>query len=88
MSHAIAVPVGTTHFINALSKDSQTFVALGATLVNRRTEEEAHLDLLVDDDRIGTVFKAIRKRFSSDWDLHESWEIEPTEQQSDELLAA
>lgn len=66
----------TTDFINCLPKDAPGAIALGLTIINRNTGEERCLDALLVDDRLATVFSAIRDKFGTDWTLFESWVID------------
>lgn len=66
----------TTDFINCLPENAQTVIALGLTIINRHTREERCIDALLTDDRLSTVFAAIREKFGADWTLFESWPID------------
>lgn len=64
-----------TDYINALTPAATCPVAIGVVLVNRHTGEERIADLLCDDDSFFTVCTAVRRHFTADWGLYESWEI-------------
>lgn len=64
-------------YVNALSDDSSTYVALLILAVNRRTGDERLIDALLPDDRLGTVLATVRQVLGAEWTLLESWEIEP-----------
>jgi hypothetical protein len=65
-----------THYINCLPVDAQTAIALGLTIINHRTQEERCIDALLVDDRLPTVFAAVRDKFGANWMLFESWPID------------
>ncbi len=66
----------TTDFINALPANAESAIALAVLLRHRHTSEEQLIDLLVENDRLATVLKAIRANFPAVWTLEESWEIQ------------
>lgn len=66
----------TTDFINCLPENAQSVIALGLTIINRHTGEERCLDALLVDDRLSTVFNAVREKFGAEWTLFESWEVD------------
>lgn len=63
-------------YVNALSEDSATYIALLIMAVNRKTDEEKLIDALLPDDRLGTVLATIRQALGAEWTLLECWEIE------------
>lgn len=66
----------TTVFINALPTNAESAIALAVLLRHRHTDEEKLVDLLVENDRLSTVIKAIRKHLPAVWAIEESWLIE------------
>jgi hypothetical protein len=67
--------MNATHFINTLQKPVLTPIAFGATLINRRTGEERNIDILVSSDRLSDLYREIRKLYSTEWEIFETWEI-------------
>ena len=46
-------------------------------MIHRYTGEEKTIDLVCNDDRLSTIFAAIRANFTAEWGIFETWEIEP-----------
>ncbi|HEY9662099.1 MAG TPA: hypothetical protein V6C65_26895 [Allocoleopsis sp.] len=70
---------GSTVYVNLLTEDSLTICELNILCGNRRTGEEILIDALLPDDRIATVFAAMRAALPQDgrgWSLIESWGME------------
>lgn len=64
-----------TMFLNTLTEQSESAIALGILVEHRATGEEKILDVLLTDDRISTVLGAIRQHLGAGWAFVESWEL-------------
>ena len=64
-------------YVNCLTDESATYIALLIMAVNRKTDEEKLIDALLPDDRLGTVLAVIHQVLGGNWTLLECWEIEP-----------
>lgn len=69
----------TTDFVNALPENAESSISLAVLLRHRLTDDERLVDLLVENDRLATVLKAIRANFPKVWTIEETWVIEHDE---------
>lgn len=69
---------GSIIYYNGLTEDSITYTELYILCQDRRSGAEVLIDALLPDDRIATVFNAMKEALPVDgkWSLIESWGIE------------
>ena len=67
--------IGSTVYYNGLAPDSMTYCELYILCQDRRTGTEMLIDAVLQDDRLATVFAAIKAALPADgrWSLVESW---------------